>query len=171
MRTGTLASARSRAAAGAIENWASMIALQPASAAAAFATSASCSSRRPASSQHADRAADNDGFGEHRLVGLQHRYADGPRDALDGRAERRAGEQDGIGAQRYRVAAERIEAAEDAVGQFGGERAVAAQRIVEQVDEVGLGPGLGESCLDGIDGGGCRIDESDACHVFRRRRC
>ena len=133
---------RSRSAAGAIENWASMIALQWASAAPASATRSSCRSRLPASRaamasgtnlvcsvtsapasggvglelgghagdrrlegrQHADRAADRDGLGEHRLVGLEHGHGDRPRHALDGRPEGRAGEQDAVGAERQGIA-------------------------------------------------------------------
>ncbi len=109
---------------------------------------------------------DGDGLGEHRLIRPQNRNADGLRRALDRGAEGRAGEQNRLGAARQRVAAQRIEASENPVGQLRGEGTVAAQQIVEQVDEIGLRPCLGEGVLDGPDSGRRGVDESDAYHII-----
>ena len=53
----------------------------------------------------------------------------------------------------------------------GREGAVAAERVVQQVDEVRLGPGLRERRLDGADGGRRGVDEGDAGHVSPSSFC
>ena len=118
---------------------------------------------RPEGDHHGDARPGGERRIERRLVRLQHRDAAFPLHGLDGAAEGRAGEEDGVGAGLGDIARQHLEAFDHRLVELaagGGE--IGAQRIVEQVGGAGRGPQLGEGGARRLDRDRRRVDEGDA---------
>ena len=111
--------------------------------------------------QHSELRAMPERFGEHRFVRFQHRDGQAPRDRLDRRPERRAREQDPSRAGAIRIVGERSDAIGDGRRQRGFARPVAAQRIIENVDQLRFRPGPREGIGDRLHRDAHRVNQRD----------
>ena len=127
-----------------------------------FELGAHCRETRFKRCEQRDARAGGYGFFHHGFVRLQHRNFYRRARGFDGRPERRAGEENGIGAAVFAVTRQRAETLNHFLLEASGSGEVARQRIVEQVADLGLRPQALEGVADRVDGDGGRVNEGDA---------